>query len=79
MYAWECLYLENFTRRRVYCCYKWKIFEKNIILVLKLIVDYKHQDYKHQGYRNSRPSGKKLPLEQKILTKEMANTEVYCP
>jgi hypothetical protein len=65
MYAWKCIYLENFTRRGVYCCYKWKIFEKNIILVLKLIVDYRHQDYKHQKYRNSRRSGKKPPLEQK--------------
>jgi hypothetical protein len=44
-----------------------------------LIVDYKHQDYKHQKHRNIRRSGKKLPLELKILTEEMANTEVYCP
>jgi hypothetical protein len=47
--------------------------------VLKLIVDYKHQDYKHQKYRNNRRSGRKPPLEQKILTKEMVNTKVYCP
>jgi hypothetical protein len=52
---------------------------RNIILVLKLIVDYKHQDYRHLIHRNSRRSGKKLPLEQKILTEEMANTDVYCP
>jgi hypothetical protein len=54
---------------------------RNIILVLKLIVDYKHQDYKHQKHRDSRRSGKKPPLEQenKILTEEMANIEVYCP
>jgi hypothetical protein len=32
-----------------------------------LIVDYKHQDYKHLIHRNSRRSGKKPPLEQKIL------------
>jgi hypothetical protein len=43
---------------------------------LKLIVDYKHQDYKHPKHRNSQRSGKKPPLEEKILTEEMANTEV---
>jgi hypothetical protein len=52
---------------------------RNIILVLRLIVDYKHQDYKNQEHRDSRRSGKKPPLEQKILTDEMANTGVYCP
>jgi hypothetical protein len=52
---------------------------RNIILVLKLIVDYKHQNYRHLIHRNSRRSGKKPPLEQKILTEEMANTDVYCP
>jgi hypothetical protein len=52
---------------------------RNIILILKLIVDYKHQDYKHQKHRNNWRSGKKPPLELKILTEEMANTEVYCP
>jgi hypothetical protein len=36
-----------------------------MILVLKLIVDYKHQDYKHLIHRNSRRSGEKPPLEQK--------------
>jgi hypothetical protein len=51
----------------------------NIILVLRLIVDYKHQDYKHGEHKDSRPSGKKSPLEQKILIEEMANTGVYCP
>jgi hypothetical protein len=60
VYAWKCVYLENITRRRVYCYYKWEIFEKNIILVLKLIIDYKHQKY-----RNNRYSGKKPPSEQK--------------
>jgi hypothetical protein len=38
---------------------------RSIIMVLKLIVDYKHQDYMHLTHRNSRHSGKKLPLEQK--------------
>jgi hypothetical protein len=40
---------------------------KNIILVLKLIIDcdYKHQDCKHQEHGNSRHSGKKPPSEQK--------------
>jgi hypothetical protein len=38
---------------------------RNIILVLKLIIDYKHQDYKHQKYRNNQRSGKKPPSEQK--------------
>jgi hypothetical protein len=33
-----------------------------------LIFDYKHQDYRHLIHRNSRRSGKKPPLEQKILT-----------
>jgi hypothetical protein len=61
----DCLHIENFTRRGIYCCYKWKIFEENIILVLKLIIDYKHQDYRHLIHRNSRRSGKKPPLEQK--------------
>jgi hypothetical protein len=28
MYAWKCIYLENFTGRGVYCCYEWKIFEE---------------------------------------------------
>jgi hypothetical protein len=50
---------------------------RNIILVLKLIIDYKHQDYRHLIH--SRRLGKKPPLEQKILTEEMANTDVYCP
>jgi hypothetical protein len=44
-----------------------------------LIVDYKHQDYKHLKQRNSRRSGKNPPLEQKILTEEMANAGVYFP
>jgi hypothetical protein len=38
-----------------------------------LIVDYKHQDYKHPKHRNSQRSGKKPPLEEKILTEEMAS------
>jgi hypothetical protein len=46
---------------------------------LKLIVDYNNQDYKHLIHRNSRRSGKKPSLEQKILTEEMANTGMYCP
>jgi hypothetical protein len=33
-----------------------------------LIVDFKHQNYRHLIYRDSRRSGKKPPLEQKILT-----------
>jgi hypothetical protein len=28
VYAWECVYLENFTRRRVHCCYKREILEE---------------------------------------------------
>jgi hypothetical protein len=28
MYAWKCIYLENFTRGRVYCCYEWEILEE---------------------------------------------------
>jgi hypothetical protein len=28
VYAWKCVYLENFTRRRVHCCYKWEIPEE---------------------------------------------------
>jgi hypothetical protein len=43
------------------------------------IVDYKHQDCKHLIHRNNRRSGKKPSLAQKILTKEMANTGLYCP
>jgi hypothetical protein len=31
-------------------------------------VDYKYQDYRHLIHRNNRHSGKKPPLEQKILT-----------
>jgi hypothetical protein len=42
---------------------------RNIIQVLKSIVDYKHQDYKHQKYRDSRRLGKKPPLEQKNLNR----------
>jgi hypothetical protein len=41
---------------------------RNTILVLKLIVDYKHQNYKHQKHGDNRRSGKKPPSEQ-ILTK----------
>jgi hypothetical protein len=35
-----------------------------------LIVDYKHQDYRDLIHWNSRRSGKKSPLEQKILTRD---------
>jgi hypothetical protein len=28
VYAWKCVYLENFTRRRVYYCYKREILEE---------------------------------------------------
>jgi hypothetical protein len=28
VYAWKYVYLENFTRGRVHCCYKWKILEE---------------------------------------------------
>jgi hypothetical protein len=35
---------------------------------VEIDVDYKHQDCKRLMHRNSRRSGKKPPLEQKILT-----------
>jgi hypothetical protein len=68
--------LKNFARRRIHYCYKREVLEKNIILVLKLIVDCCS---KRQRNGDSRHLGRSR-LQNKNLDKErMSNTKVYCP